>query len=171
MPFGPSNSKNFGTSISPWIVTLDALDAFRAEGIKKEEKIAPYLSSSETGTYSVDLTVEIVSNGISTVTCRSNLSTALYWNFRQMLTHQAIGGCSLDSGDLLACGTVSNVGEDARGCLMEATFGGKYPLALQDGTSRTYLEDGDAVRLTGLAGPGVGFGDCVGVLEPTRSWE
>jgi fumarylacetoacetase len=170
MPLGPISGKNFGTSISPWIVTLDALEAFRTEGAKREEAVAPYLSTPETGSYSVDLTVEIISHGKSTVTCHSNLGKSLYWNFRQMLAHQTLSGCSLETGDILASGTVSGESEDARGCLLESTWNGKTPLVLQDGTSRTYLEDGDTVRLTGLAGEGVGFGDCIGVIKPTRPW-
>jgi fumarylacetoacetase len=171
MPLGPLNGKNFGTSISPWIVTLDALEAFRTEGAKHEEAIASYLADPQTGSYSVDLTVEIIAQGSKTVTCRSNLGKSLYWNFRQMLAHQTVGGCSLETGDLLASGTVSGESEDARGCLLETTSGGKNPVILQDGTSRTYLENGDTVRLTGLAGPGVGFGDCIGALKPARPWK
>jgi fumarylacetoacetase len=82
---------------------LDALEAFRTEGAK-HEVVAPYLSSPETGSYSVDLMVEIISRGKSTVTCRSNFGKSLYWNFRQMLAHQKLGGCSLEAGEILASG-------------------------------------------------------------------
>lgn len=168
-PLGPINGKNFGTSISPWIITLDALEPFRIQGSKTQDPVAAYLSSPGQGTYSIDLTVEIASQYTTTVTCRSNLGESLYWNFRQMLAHQTIGGCNLATGDLLASGTVSGAREDARGCLLEATWGGKKPIELMDGTTRTYLEDGDAVRLTGVAGEGVGFGECIGLLKPARA--
>lgn len=170
-PLGPISGKNFGTSISPWIVTLDALEAFHVKGPKTKQEVASYLTSQDTGNYSVDLTVEIVAHGRSTVTCRSNLGKSLYWNFRQMLAHQTVGGCSLATGDLLACGTVSDESEDARGCLLERTWNGTNPLVLQNGASRTYLEDGDVVRLTGFAGEGVGFGECIGELKPARPCE
>lgn len=169
-PLGPINGKNFGTSISPWVITLDALEAFRVEGPKHELPLAPYLSGP-TESYSIDLKVEIIHQGTTTVTCRSNLGKSLYWNFKQMLAHQTIGGCSLATGDLLASGTVSDDSDSARGCLLESTWGGKKPMVLRDGSSRTYLEDGDMVRLTGLLGAGVGFGECIGVLKPARVWE
>jgi fumarylacetoacetase len=168
-PLGPINGKNFGTSISPWVITLDALETFQVEGLKHPQPVASYLSGPAES-YSIDLTAEIISHGISTVTCRSNLGKSLHWNFRHMLVHQTIGGCSLATGDLLASGTVSGESEDARGCLLESTWNGKKPIVLTDGSSRAYLEDGDTVRLTGLLGEGVGFGDCIGALKPARAW-
>lgn len=166
----PTQGKNFGTSVSAWIITLNALEPFRTEGPTHVQTVASYLSGAEVGSYSVDLTVGIISRGTRTITCRPDLGTSLYWNFRQMLAHHTIGGCSLATGDLLASGTVSDASEDARGCLLESTWGGKKPLVLKHRTSRTYLEDGHIVCLTGIAAQRVGFGECIGVFKPARAW-
>lgn len=169
-PLGPLNGKNFGTSLSPWIVTLDALEPFRTQSPPREIPVPVYLEDSENVTYSVRVQVEIESAGNSTVIGSSNVQ-AMYWTARQMLAHAASAGGALTTGDIMATGTVSGTGEGAHGCLLETTEGGRVPVRLRDGTERGFLEDGDLVRMTGLAGPegsGVGFGECVGRLLPAR---
>jgi len=169
MPLGPMNGKNFATSMSPWVVTLDALEPFRVSNSIPQKPLASYLEDDGKGSYDISLQVEVIVGGASTVTCRSTTKDSLYWNPRQLLAHQAIGGCGLASGDLLATGTVSGMAEDARGCLLETTWAGKKPMTMAGGGQRGYLEDGDVVRFTALAGKidgddGVGFGECVGEL-------
>src|SRR3569833_734619 len=165
-PLGPINGKSFGTSISPWVVTLEALEPFAAEPPTREIPPTPYLSDSKAkSSYDVSLRAEIVSRGKSTQLCRAQLRW-MHWTFRDMLAQQTINGCTVNTGDLLATGTVSVLGDDEHGCLLESTMGGRVAFTLGDGQERTWLEDGDEVRLSGIAGPGVGFGDCSGTISP-----
>ena len=166
-PLGPLNGKNFATSISPWIIPADALEPFRIPSVPHDKSPAPYLADDERGNYDMSLKVEVIVDGISTVTCQSQTKDSLYWNFRQMMAHQTIGGCGLLSGDLLATGTVSGSADDARGCLMESTWGGRRPTELKSGGSLEYLKDGMSVRITGTIGEqnGIGFGECIGELK------
>jgi fumarylacetoacetase len=166
-PLGPLNGKNFATSISPWVVTLDALESCREQGTTPQNQdVASYLRDDGKGHYDISLKVEIITAADdSTVVCQSQMKNSLHWNIRQLLAHQSVGGCGLASGDMLATGTVSGTGEDTRGCLLESTRGGRQPLSLENGVSRRYLEDGDCVRFTAIAGDasaGVGFGECLG---------
>ncbi|QDS74299.1 hypothetical protein FKW77_003798 [Venturia effusa] len=162
-PLGPFNGKNFGTSISPWVVVPDALKPFAVPTSAREQKVQAYLDDPDTIIYDIELQAEIQAGGSSTVVCHSNLKW-MYWNFRHMLAHHVIGGCDLKTGDLIGSGTVSGPGDGEHGCLLEISLGGKKALKMSDGSSRTYLEDGDIVSLTGKAGSvgfsGVGFGQC-----------
>lgn len=170
MPLGPLIGKNFGTTISPWVVTLNALESFKVPAPPRQEAVPRYLEDHENMTHSIRVQVEILSGGKSTVIGSSNVEW-MYWNARQMLAHTVSAGAPLRAGDLMASGTVSGGGDETRGCLLETTEGGKVPVTLEDGTERGYLEDGDVVRLTGIAGTGdsgVGFGECVGKLLPAR---
>jgi fumarylacetoacetase len=173
-PLGPLNGKSAGTSISPWIVTADALEPFRVAGTQQNDRPAPYLQpKDELNHYAVNLQVDLTVGSSSTTVCKSRLDW-LYWGFRDMIAHQTINGCCVNSGDMLATGTVSGSDQGTNGCLFEVT-GGKRPLKIADGKERLYLEDGDGVRLNGWAGElgsdaCVGFGDCFGVLEPAIQW-
>lgn len=172
-PLGPLNGKSFGTTISPWVITLDALQDFLDDAPPRQVPVPRYLQDPDNLTYSVRLKAEILSGDKATVVGEADVQS-MYWTTRQMLAHTASGGAALRTGDLLATGTVSGAGERNKGCLLETTQGGKVPVKLQDGTERTYLEDGDVVRLTGIAGKGdegVGFGECVGKLVPSRPLE
>ncbi|KAI0490641.1 fumarylacetoacetase [Xylaria cf. heliscus] len=169
MPLGPMNGKSFGTSISPWVVTLDALAPFEAAGPHRDEPVTAFLQDmKEKPSYNITLEAEILSKGHSTKICRSNVSR-MYWTFRDLVAQQTVNGCNVNTGDVLATGTVSGKGEDEHGCLLELTRGGKAEFTLSDGQKRTYLQDGDTLRMTGLCGPGVGFGDCAGLIVPARS--
>lgn len=173
-PLGPFNGKNFGTSISPWVIVPDALKPSAVPAPARDQKVAAYLDDPDTTIYDIELQAEIEAGGSSTVVCRANLKW-MYWNFRHMLSHHVIGGCDLKTGDLIASGTVSGPGDLEHGCLLESSLGGKKALKLSDGSSRTYLEDGDVVSFTGKAGgvgtSGVGFGQCWGeVRGNTRSY-
>jgi fumarylacetoacetase len=168
-PLGPFLSKNFATSISPWVVTLDALETFRVAGPPQEPAPLPYLQTSGDLNFDLNLSVAI-STGTATETTVSRTNARyLYWNVRQQLAHHTATGCNLRVGDLLATGTISGPEEGSdyapNGCLLELTRGGQVPVQLVDGTTRTYLEDGDEVILRGYAereGMRVGFGEVRG---------
>ncbi|KAK4149410.1 hypothetical protein C8A00DRAFT_18895 [Chaetomidium leptoderma] len=165
-PLGPFNGKNFGTSISPWVVTPDALGAFRTEGQKPVVDIPTHLQDPDHQTYAVRMQVEILAGDKATVTGTSWVQT-MYWTARQMIAHAVSAGAALRTGDILATGTVTGDGPDAKGCLLELSEGGSKPFKLDDGSERAFLQDGDVVRMTAVAGEeqsGVGFGECVGRL-------
>ncbi|CAG8290131.1 unnamed protein product [Penicillium salamii] len=170
VPLGPLNSKSFGTSISPWIVTLDALQAFKAPGPTRDIVLANHLEDVTTveASYDISLKVELMANENTTTLSRSNFRD-LHWSGRQMVAHAASSGSDLRTGDILGTGTVSGSEQGSYGCLLEMTSGGKEPVVLENGLKRVFLEDGDVVQMTGLAGKdgsGVGFGECVGQLLP-----
>lgn len=164
-PLGPFNAKNLATSISPWIVMLEALDPFAVEGPTQEPAPLPYLRSAGKANFDAHLEARILPAGetVESTVCRSELKT-LYWSFSQQLVHQTSAGCNVKSGDLLGTGTVSS-GAGALGCLFEVTRDGRHSFDLEAGGTRVYLEDGDQVKLTGWCqgqGYRVGFGECVG---------
>jgi fumarylacetoacetase len=169
-PLGPFNGKSFCTSISPWIVTVEALKPFEVPLPKNEHPVAAYLSKQQYS-YHMTLTADLIDIKQQTANlCTSKLDD-LYWTFEDMIAHHTINGCALRTGDLLATGTVSGESEGTFGCLMEITVNGKKPITVKGIGERKYLEDGDAVRLSGWAGElgsdqCVGFGECFGVIEP-----
>ena len=182
-PLGPFLGKNFGTTVSPWVVTAEALAPFRAPAWTRptdDPRPLPYLSSEEDqqqGALNIELEVLIASEimrqqGIAPHRLsRVNFNT-MYWTPAQMVTHHASNGCNLEPGDLLASGTVSGPTPDSLGSLLEITQGGREPFTLPSGETRTFLEDGDEVILRGsCSAPGfrrIGFGECRGVILPAR---
>ncbi|ORY01432.1 fumarylacetoacetate hydrolase FahA [Clohesyomyces aquaticus] len=171
-PLGPFNGKNFATTISPWIVTLEALKKFEVPAPPRDETVSSFIDDKNAVNYAINLEVQLKRNGATETTCRVGFET-MYWTFRHMIAHHTIGGCELRTGDLVASGTVSGQGDDEHGCLLEQTFNGKRPKTLSNGTELRYLNDGDEVRFTGVAGlpeDGVGFGDCYGVVMPAREF-
>lgn len=166
LPLGPLNGKSFGTSISPWIITLDALKESAIKGVPRETSVASYLSDpNPINSYDIRLKAELLSNEKSTTVCETNLST-MYWSFRDMIVQQTSNGCSIRTGDLLATGTISGSTDESHGCLLELTKGGQKSFALGEGVERVYLEDDDSVRISALASEGVGFGECTGKILP-----
>lgn len=124
-PLGPFNGKSFGTSLSPWIITPEALEPFRVQGRQKEASPASYLQSNQSANhYAISLNAEIEADGVRTVVCRSRCDW-LYWSVHDMIAHQTINGCPLNAGDILATGTVSGSEVGSHGCLLEITKGGK----------------------------------------------
>lgn len=173
VPLGPFLAKNFGTSISPWVVPLDALAPFRVAGPMQDPPPLPYLVGPQNSAYDIHLEVWLhpAGSGEPTCICTGN-SRGLYWSVSQQLAHHTSNGCNLQTGDLLASGTISGPAPDARGCLLERTMAGRQPLALPDGQTRTFLEDGDRVSMTGWcdgAGYRIGFGEVTGKLLPART--
>ncbi|KAM0346677.1 hypothetical protein ACHAPU_005390 [Fusarium lateritium] len=168
-PLGPFNGKSLGTSISPWIVTLDALEPFRVKSPPQQTLAASYLEYPNPSTYSITMKVEVLANSSATTVGVCPVE-ALYWTPQQMVAHSVSSGSAMRTGDIMATGTVSGSDETSRGCMLETTEGGTKPVTLSDGSKRGYLEDGDVVRMTASAGSdsGVGFGECVGQLTPAR---
>ena len=181
-PLGPFLAKNFATSISPWIVTADALVPFRVAAAPRpadDPQPLPYLADADDqqrGAFDVIAEVYLQTAAMRQAGCaphrvsRGNLRD-LYWTFAQMVAHHTSNGCDLRPGDLLASGTVSGADPGSRGCLLEMTHGGAEPIALPSGEQRSFLEDGDEVRLRAWCQrPGaarIGFGECAGVVLPS----
>ena len=165
-PLGPFLAKNFCTSISPWVVTMDALAPFRKPLPPQDPEPLPYLRAHNDFTYDIQLEAHLRTTSMDTshVITRSNFQH-LYWSIAQQLAHHTVGGCNLQPGDLLASGTISGPTEDSRGCMLELTWRGANPLTLPNGETRKWLEDGDALTITGWAdgdGYRVGFGEVTG---------
>ncbi len=182
-PLGPFLSKSFATSISPWVVTAEALAPFRVPASPRPQgdpPPLPYLDDPDdrqSGGFDLTAEVSLQTAAMQQAGCppqrisRGNLRD-MYWTFAQMLTHHTSNGCNLRPGDLLASGTVSGPGPGAHGCLLEMTHGGADPIRLPNGEQRTFLEDGDEVRLRAWCQrPGavrIGFGECTGTVMPSR---
>lgn len=176
VPLGPFNAKNFATTITPWVVLIDALEPFRAPGLEPgdREALLPYLREKRAvNAFNIPLEVEITPEGSkSTVISKSNAQNLLY-SFPQMLTHHTITGCNMNTGDLLGSGTISGKEPQTQGSILEQT-NGKNPIKLSDGSERIFLEDGDRVVLRGSAGEEgsyVGFGDCEATILPALKLE
>ncbi|HEY5311576.1 MAG TPA: fumarylacetoacetase, partial [Pirellulales bacterium] len=172
VPLGPFLSKSFGTSLSPWVVTLEALEPFRVPGPVQDPPVFDYLRSPGSWALDIQLEVAIQAAGTSeaTIVTRSN-ARHLYWNICQQVAHHTVNGCNLRTGDLLATGTISGPGPHERGSLLEITLGGREPIELAGGQTRRYLQDDDRVTISGWCqGPGyrVGFGQVTGRLLPCR---
>ena len=165
-PLGPFLAKNFATTVSPWVVTLDALEPFRCRGPEQEPRPLSYLQCSDSA-FDIALEVWLAPDGVAaTRICESNYRY-LYWSMAQQLAHHTVGGCNLRTGDLLASGTISGPTDDSRGSLLELAWRGEEPLSLDSGEQRSSVQDGDTVTLTGWCqgdGYRVGFGECSGQL-------
>ena len=173
-PLGPFLAKNFATTISPWIVPIEALEPFKIPLPKQQPEPLPYLQGTNDYLYDIELTVDIVPNsneGARTTISKSN-SKHLYWSQRQQLAHHTITGCNMKPGDLLASGTITGPTPDSYGSLLELSWAGSKSVTLKDGTSRKFLQDGDNVIISGKATKGsttIGFGECSGVILPAIS--
>lgn len=173
VPLGPFGSKNFCTSVSPWVITLDALEPFRCDTSsgKQDPPPLPYLADSKYGSWDIKLEVAIKPEGKpESIISRSNYAH-MYWNVRQQLAHHTVTGCNMRPGDLLGSGTISGPTPDSRGCLLELTWKGEKPLTLDDGETRVFLKDGDSVVMRGYCedastGSRIEFGVCEGKVLP-----
>jgi len=169
VPLGPFLGKNFGSTLSPWVVTLDALEPFRVKGPEQFPHVLPYLAVEGNKNFDVNLEVLIQPDkGEATTVCRSN-AKYLYWNVNQQLAHHTTNGCNIHVGDLYASGTISGPSPGSFGSLLELNWNGQRPLQLANGEHRKFLEDGDTVIIKGYAekaGVRIGFGSCVGKILP-----
>ena len=169
-PLGPFLAKNFCTSISPWVVTLEALESFRRPLPPQDPEPLPYLRAAKDFTYDIQLEacLQTASMAAPHVITRTNFQN-LYWSIAQQLAHHTVNGCNLQPGDLLASGTISGPTEESRGCMLELTWRGANPLTLPNGETRKWLEDGDRLTITGWAqgeGYRIGFGEVTGRVAP-----
>lgn len=169
VPLGPFLGKNFGSTISPWIVTLDALQPFRVKGPDQFPQVLPYLVAN--GERNFDISLEVLikpEQSDETTVSRSNFKY-MYWNVNQQLAHHTVNGCNVQVGDLYASGTISGPSPGSFGSMLELTWNGQRPMHLADGTERKFINDGDTVVLRGHAekdGVRIGFGECKGKILP-----
>ncbi len=172
-PLGPFQSKAFATTISPWVVTNFALAPFRAEGPVQAPTPLPYLRQADARNYDIELEVALQPAGGSATTISRTNFRHMYWSSAQQLVHHAAGGCAMRTGDLLGSGTISGPDEGSFGSLLELTWNGQNPIALADGGTRTFIEDGDTLTLTGWAqgdGHRIGFGEATGTVLPAVAY-
>ncbi len=169
IPLGPFLSKNFASTISPWIVTLDALEPYRTKGYVQEPKVFPYLEY--TGDKNVDIKLEVAiqpENSTETVICNSNYKY-MYWTMEQQLAHHTVNGCNVNVGDMMGSGTISGPEPHEYGSMMELSWKGTKPLKLNDGSERKFINDNDTVILRGYCQNDkvrIGFGECKAKLLP-----
>lgn len=161
-PLGPFLGKNFFSSISPWVVTIDALEPFRVTSPEQNPPVMDYLKTYGLRNFNINLEVSIqAKNGEEIIVCKNNFKE-MYWNIAQQIAHHTINGCNLNTGDLLASGTISGSSPMTYGSLLELSENGKKPFLLSDGSERTFLEDNDSVIMRGWAEKNeirVGFGE------------
>jgi fumarylacetoacetase len=171
VPLGPFLSKNFASTISPWVVTLDALEPFRTKGYVQEPKVFPYLEYS--GNKNIDIKLEVAikpENSTETVVCNSNYKY-MYWTMEQQLAHHTINGCNVNVGDMMGSGTISGPEPSEYGSMMELSWKGTKPLKLNDGSERKFINDHDTVILRGYCkneNIRVGFGECRATVLPAN---
>ena len=167
-PLGPFNAKNFATSISPWIIPLAALEPFACKGPTQSPSPLAYLKSKGDNAFDIHLEIHLTLDNESHCISQTN-AKHLYWNIFQQLAHHTVTGCNISPGDLMASGTISGPTPDSCGSLLELTWGGSRPLKFPNGQSRTFLQDGDEITLTGWCqgdGYRVGFGEVKGTILP-----
>ena len=169
VPLGPFLGKSFATTVSPWVVTLEALAAYMVPGPEQDPEPLPYLQTQGDWGVAIDLEVGLASPSMGTPDVIARTSFAgMYWSMAQQLAHATVNGTAIRPGDLYASGTVSGSEPGSYGSLIELTWGGRDPIPLSDGSQRRYLEDGDTVVLRGSCQaeglPRIGFGECVGTV-------
>ncbi len=170
VPLGPFLGKNFASTISPWIVTLDALEAFRVNGPKQDPEVLPYLQTQ--GTKNFDIQLEVIlktESGLEHTLSNSNFKY-MYWNMAQQIAHHSVNGCNLRIGDMGASGTISGPEVGSYGSMLEICWQGTRPVELADGTERKFLKNGDTLILRGFGtanGIRIGFGEAKGKIVDT----
>lgn len=171
VPLGPFLAKNFASTVSPWIVLLDALEPYRVQGPTQVPEVLPYLSVEGEKNYDIDLEVVLITQSKEEkILCKSNFKY-MYWNMCQQLAHHTVNGCNVRVGDLYASGTISGPDASSFGSMLEITWKGSRPIQLNDGTERKFIQDGDTVVLRGRAGRNglnIGFGEASGKVLPAN---
>lgn len=171
VPLGPFQAKAFGTSISPWIVTREALEPFRVKGPVQDPTPLAYLQQKGSNNYDMQLAVDLRTEKMNKpgTICRTNFKH-MYWSSVQQLVHHASSGCAMNVGDLLGSGTISGPEKGERGSMLELSWGGAEPLTLESGERRSFLEDGDSLTMRGWCqgeGYRIGFGEVEGTILPS----
>lgn len=171
VPLGPFLGKNFASSISPWVVTMEALEPFRVKGPEQDVPVLPYLQCEHTHAFDINLEVYIQPEECTaTKVCTSNFKH-MYWNIAQQLAHHTINGCNVNVGDMMASGTISGATPDSFGSMLELAWKGTKPLSLEEGGERKFIEDGDTVIMKGYCESGeirVGFGEVSSKVLPSK---
>ncbi len=171
-PLGPFLGKNFASTISPWIVTLDALEPFRTENPKQEPAPLPYLQTTGKKSYDIHLQVGIQpENSTETVIANSNFKY-MYWTMAQQLAHHTVNGCNVNAGDMMGSGTISGPTKDSYGSMLELSWRGQNPIVLNDGSERKFIQDNDTVIMRAHCKNEkvrIGFGECIGTILPAIS--
>ncbi len=169
VPLGPFLAKNFATSISPWIVTMDALEPFRTKGPNQDPTPLPYLQQKGRHAFDIHLEVAITpENALPTIVSKSNFKY-MYWSMSQQLAHHTSNGCRVNSGDMMGSGTISGTEKDSFGSMLELTWGGKNPIKMADGSERKFINDNDTVTISGYCKNHefrIGFGEVSSKLLP-----
>jgi len=169
VPLGPFLGKNFASTISPWIITLDALEPFRVESPKQHPQPLPYLQLGGKNSYDINLEASIKpQEAKETVVCRSNFKY-MYWNMVQQLAHHTVNGCPVNSGDMMGSGTISGPTENSYGSMLELTWRGEKPLKMKDGSERKFIQDNDTVIMRAFSENDdvrIGFGEIKTKLLP-----
>ena len=170
MPLGPFLGKNFASSISPWVVPLEALVPFSVAGPKQDPQVLPYLKFDGQRNFDINLEVALrPREGENQVVSQSNFKW-MYWNMAQQLAHHTVNGCNVKIGDMMASGTISGPTPDSYGSMLELSWSGSKPIKLQGGQERTFIEDYDTITISGHAKKDdvrVGFGTVMGQILPS----
>ena len=171
VPLGPFLGKSFASSISPWVVTIEALKPFKVQGPVQHPEVLDYLKFDGLKNYDINLSVSILpgDSEIETVICKSNFKY-MYWNMSQQIAHHTVNGCNLNTGDMMASGTISGKSKDSYGSMLELSWGGKKDIVLDGGYSRTFVEDFDTIFMRGYCLKNdirVGFGEVKTKLLPS----
>jgi len=169
VPLGPFLAKNFASTVSAWIVTMDALEPFRLAGPRQEPEVLPYLNYQGNKNFDVHLQVAIRPEKQSETVVSNSNYRYMYWNMCQQLAHHTVNGCNIRCGDMMASGTISGPHEGSYGSMLEIAWKGTKPVPLSDGSLRTFIQDGDTVSIRGFAeknGVRIGFGECSALVLP-----
>lgn len=173
-PLGPFLGKSFASTISPWIVTLDALEPYRTANPKQEPKPLPYLQLEGNQSFDIKLQAAIQPKGEKeTIVTNSNFKY-MYWTMAQQLTHHTVNGCNVRAGDMMGSGTISGPTEDSYGSMLELTWRGTKPIKMNDGSERKFINDNDTVIMRGYCDNGetrIGFGECTGKVKPAKEFK
>lgn len=171
VPLGPFLGKSFASTISPWIVTLDALEPFRVDNPEQVYEPLPYLKKEGKDSYDINLQMAIQPEGKEeTVVCNSNFKY-MYWTMVQQLTHHTVNGCPINAGDMMGSGTISGPTQDSFGSMLELTWRGQNPIKMNDGSERKFINDNDTVIMRGYSKNDkvrIGFGECSGKVLPAK---
>ena len=171
VPLGPFLAKNFASSISPWIITLDALEPFRCLGEKQQPEVLPYLRYEGNKNIDINLEVQIESDNFSAHTVSKSNYKYMYWNMNQQLAHHTVNGCDIHAGDMMASGTISGNDESAYGSMLELSWKGTKPLLMPDGSERKFINDGDTVIMKAYSlknNVRIGFGEVRTKVLPSK---
>lgn len=170
VPLGPFLGKNFASTMSPWIVTLDALESFRVQGPSQEPEVLDYLKTEKPSSFNIQLEAALkTAKGAEKTICSTNFKY-MYWSMAQQLAHHTCNGCNVETGDVYASGTISGPTEDSFGSMLEISWKGTKPVQFENGEERKFIQDGDSLSLSGHCqsdhGYKIGFGECSGTILP-----